>query len=409
MTTWQFTSFGFLYFIALIVALLLAFASWRMRPVRGARLFSIFAIAVACWIAGYVSGFFNTDLAWKMVSLRVEYLGIVLCPVLMLVFVAEYVQVKIPAFWKSVIWVPSLITLAVVMTFPSHGLLYTAFGIGILDSGFVVLTKVYGPAFYFWMACSYLLMAASGLVMVWGVAEMPGRYRRQATILASIIVLVLVTNILFVTGNNPIAPYDPTPLTFLAGSILVMINMRMFRFLNIVPVAHKLVFDQIHTSVIILNESDSIIDLNEATAEALGIQRADILGRPISRLLPVDRLTSDKAIKLGPGERLFEIDTSKLTSPAGQSAGRIILLHDITERVNMTERQDQLIVELQEALSEVRMLEGMLPICSNCKNIRDDDGQWHELETFIDSHSDAKFSHGICPDCAKALYPGWDG
>jgi AmiR/NasT family two-component response regulator len=61
--------------------------------------------------------------------------------------------------------------------------------------------------------------------------------------------------------------------------------------------------------------------------------------------------------------------------------------------------------ELQAALDQVRTLSGLLPICAACKKIRDDQGYWHQVESYIQEHSDAKFSHGICPDCARKLYP----
>lgn len=61
--------------------------------------------------------------------------------------------------------------------------------------------------------------------------------------------------------------------------------------------------------------------------------------------------------------------------------------------------------ELEEALENIKTLNGLLPICSNCKKIRDDSGYWEQIESYIGSHSDAEFSHSICPDCFKELYP----
>jgi hypothetical protein len=57
------------------------------------------------------------------------------------------------------------------------------------------------------------------------------------------------------------------------------------------------------------------------------------------------------------------------------------------------------------ALAEIKQLKGMLPICSNCKKIRDDKGYWNHLELYIEEHADASLSHGICPECIKKLYP----
>lgn len=67
--------------------------------------------------------------------------------------------------------------------------------------------------------------------------------------------------------------------------------------------------------------------------------------------------------------------------------------------------KDQLISRLQEALDQVKTLKGIVPICASCKKIRDDKGFWQQLETFIQQHSEAEFSHGICPDCLKKYYP----
>lgn len=60
---------------------------------------------------------------------------------------------------------------------------------------------------------------------------------------------------------------------------------------------------------------------------------------------------------------------------------------------------------LTEAMEEVKILSGFLPICASCKKIRDDQGYWKQIEAYIREHSEAEFSHGICPDCAKQLYP----
>jgi len=64
---------------------------------------------------------------------------------------------------------------------------------------------------------------------------------------------------------------------------------------------------------------------------------------------------------------------------------------------------------LHEALAEIRRLQGLLPICASCKKIRDPNGEWHKIEDYISDHSEARFSHGICPQCAQKLYPEKNG
>jgi len=67
--------------------------------------------------------------------------------------------------------------------------------------------------------------------------------------------------------------------------------------------------------------------------------------------------------------------------------------------------REELIIDLQKALADVKTLSGMLPICAWCKKIRDDEGYWQKIEAYFKSHSDLDFTHGICNDCAKKQYP----
>lgn len=78
-------------------------------------------------------------------------------------------------------------------------------------------------------------------------------------------------------------------------------------------------------------------------------------------------------------------------------------------RIKQAEAErDRVIAELQEALAQVKALSGIIPICMHCKNIRDDNGYWSRLEQFITEHSEAQFSHGLCPSCAAEHYSNLD-
>ena len=91
--------------------------------------------------------------------------------------------------------------------------------------------------------------------------------------------------------------------------------------------------------------------------------------------------------------------------PSNPMERAIITISDITWRKQAESQRERLIDELQTALSEVKTLRGIIPICSNCKKIRDDEGYWQQVEKYIQDRSDAAFSHGICQECAKKLYP----
>jgi hypothetical protein len=81
-------------------------------------------------------------------------------------------------------------------------------------------------------------------------------------------------------------------------------------------------------------------------------------------------------------------------------------LRTMNARLNdLSVEKDVLIKDLQEALNSVKTLKGLLPICASCKKVRDDKGYWNQIEAYVSEHSEAEFSHGICPECAQKLYP----
>ena len=97
-------------------------------------------------------------------------------------------------------------------------------------------------------------------------------------------------------------------------------------------------------------------------------------------------------------ERLEYIITSSIFVCIALVVPIWIIIRDVTRLEKTTE-------QLQGALDSIKTLEGLLPICANCKNIRDDNGYWHQVEVYIRNNSKAEFSHSICPTCAQKLYP----
>jgi hypothetical protein len=81
------------------------------------------------------------------------------------------------------------------------------------------------------------------------------------------------------------------------------------------------------------------------------------------------------------------------------------VIRDVTEQKHATQERERLIAELKQALTEVRTLSGLLPMCAGCKKIRDDKGYWTQVESYLERHARVQFSHGLCPDCLVSLYP----
>ena len=104
------------------------------------------------------------------------------------------------------------------------------------------------------------------------------------------------------------------------------------------------------------------------------------------------------------GKRIMHLNARKINN------SKIILLaiEDVTERIKYENELKLKNKELQIALSEIKELRGILPICSFCKKVRNDTGYWEQIEVYIHNHTDADFSHSICPECLKKNYPDFD-
>lgn len=100
-----------------------------------------------------------------------------------------------------------------------------------------------------------------------------------------------------------------------------------------------------------------------------------------------------------------ELERRVIERTAQLEATNLELKDQIAVRKRAEQEREVVIQQLKEALAKVKTLSGLLPICSHCKKIRDDKGYWNQLEDFIRQHSEAEFTHGICPECAREFYP----
>jgi len=161
---------------------------------------------------------------------------------------------------------------------------------------------------------------------------------------------------------------------------------------------------------------------NEAYETFMGKSRDQLIGKSVFDISPMELAqiyhAKDTELFKSGGIQHYEskvktaideirnvvFDKSVYTDHKGEVIGLIGTVLDITERKQIEKDRETLIDKLKSALAEIKTLKGIVPICSNCKKIRDDAGYWNILESYIQKHSDASFSHGICPECSDELY-----
>jgi PAS domain S-box-containing protein len=166
--------------------------------------------------------------------------------------------------------------------------------------------------------------------------------------------------------------------------------------------------DESSDPIFSFKEDGTYLYVNQIFAQTLGYNQEEIIGKTVWDVFPQDEadkrfsmvrkgfLTGkteniEVMIPLADGDKYFLTTVKPIKNEHEEVAFVICISKDITE--------------LREAQSQLKSLRGILPICSKCKKIRNDEGAWQQLEYYISNHSEAEFSHGMCPDCAEILYP----
>ena len=180
-------------------------------------------------------------------------------------------------------------------------------------------------------------------------------------------------------------------------------RQRYFDFYDLAPVGY-----------FTLSEQGLILEANLMSATLLGVDRSSLLKQPLSRYIIAEDadiyyLHRKKLFKTGEPQaceirmhgqdNIFfwvHLDATVAQENDGAPVCRVVL-SDITDMKTVQEA-------LQKALVDVQTLRGIVPICASCKKIRDDEGYWSQLEAYVQDHTEAKFSHSMCPECMETLY-----
>lgn len=179
--------------------------------------------------------------------------------------------------------------------------------------------------------------------------------------------------------------------------------------------------DSMNEGLVEIDENWTITFTNTAFVHMTGLKPDQIIGKCFHDLLakPFKKIASSEHQNHFAGKtRRYELELllqngksiPVLFSPKpnydmkGRYLGTLGVVTDISDIKRIEKERETLISELQQKLNEIKILTGLLPICSKCKKIRDDKGYWNLLESYIQSHSGATFTHGICPECSDELY-----
>ena len=335
------------YILPLILAVLPVSAlAVHIRQQRHEQKTLIFLVLIGCmgfWALGHALELSLTSQNGKYLATSVTYLAIVTVPVMWLLMALDYVGMELRnhrALWFLL--VEPIATLCMVWTNDLHHLYYTRVELVTID-GLVWLATENGPWFWIHVVYDYALVFSGSLILIRALLRSNHLHRPQIVTALAGISLPWMANVLYISGFSPFPGLDLTPISFLFAGLMMSLALFRFRFLDIVPVARDTIVENMDDGVIVLDDKGRVAYLNQALPQTLVCDPLQVLGQPFVQTFPeLHRLLdgaefekqgyAELTLNAGAELRSYAVRYRPIRKRRGRFTGRLIVLHDISER-----------------------------------------------------------------------------
>ncbi len=318
----------------------------RRRTVPGAQALFGLMLGVTVWTLADGLESALTGLSAKIFVAKLSYLGIQTVPVLFLLFVLGYTHRDgwLTPRRVALLWLLPAITLLLVFTNEWHRLIWSNIESVQLLTG-PKLYFTHGPAFWVAATYHYCLILISTLLLLRTLLREHDLYRRQAAVLVAAAAVPWIANIVYLSNFNPLPALDWTPLAFAVTGALVGYAIFVLRLLDLVPVAHNTLIERMSDVLLVTDRQDRVVDANPA-AHRLFAADGGLLGQPLAALLQDEAVAqligSDQEVHTvihlqNHGPHGMDTLCTPLRDDRGRLNGRLIVLRDISERLQMEE------------------------------------------------------------------------
>lgn len=355
------------------IATLLTLHAWQRRPAVGSVLFALLMLAVSLWSLAYLLEITLPTFAGKLFWVKLRFLGMVIVPVIWLLFVWEYTgnEKWLTRRKITAVALTPAVTLLLTFTNDTHNLVWSTPDAS-MARPIMALALEYG--LWFWVhtavAYTYLLVGSALLMVHWRQQQTP-LYRWQAATLLIGLFLPWVGNVLHVIG---VSLLDLTPFAFAITGVLLVRYALRFRLFDINPVAHRVVVNSMEEGVVVLDRKGRIVEANPAARAIMRIPTNPI-GRTLLTVWPdLEQMLNgapEKSIELPAPHNdtcYYEVTSSPLYDWRQALQGRLLIIRDITERRAREQLRNDMTrtmvhdlrVPISNALFALQMLKGDL-------------------------------------------------
>jgi PAS domain S-box-containing protein len=338
----EWTAAAALLLIATALVAPTGFIAYRWGRRRGIKTLGLMLLADGVWMLGYAMVLLSVSPMGRRFWSTIQTTGIIaltyLWPILALQFARR--DHVLGSFRNRVLLgLPPLVSLLILWTDPLHGLYFGAWAV--FDGEAVSLMHL-GPWFWLWNLYAAVVMIAGIVVLLASYSNLDETYRKQVRLLFTWILLPFVAYAIGLTSGHPQA-LRPAPFAVAAAGLVMVWAIAVNRVLDIRPIAYQAIFRHAQHGVLILDDEDRVVEINLKAQHYLGRTAAEVIGQPLAAalahwpaLLTHYKTRSAGMIEVprdvGDAQKWYTADVSALRTRDGLFIGRLLLLHDITER-----------------------------------------------------------------------------
>ncbi|MFC1629337.1 histidine kinase N-terminal 7TM domain-containing protein, partial [Gemmatimonadota bacterium] len=398
-----------------ILSASVAVIAWRNRSVNEMPHLTLLLIFISIYAIFSAFEAASLEIPDKTIWMRFEYFGIALIPPLFLAFTIAYTrwQNQWTRYLEIFAWFVTITTIFMVWTNNWHNLHWQELSIHEVTGNMLYKR---GPWFLVWAIGANLVILVGTIRLLRTAFLQRHLFQTQSLLILFATLAPWIGNLIYLSGANPVPGLDWAPIAFTLTGLMMAIAILRYGQFSLLPVARSALVDGMSEGMIVVDVEGRIVDTNQSALNLLQHRGKVPIGSLMTEIFPplavdfgIPTGSVDVSVELelqGIDElRILEADVSPFLVGQDVIGGLLIILRDVTQRKLAERERELLITELQDALNQVSLLEGLLPVCSSCHNIRNDDGEWEEMGAYIEEHSSVEFSHSICPECAKRLYP----
>lgn len=345
------------YILPLLIAgastIWVAYYAWSHRGVSGASALALLALSAGIWAIGYALEIAGADLATKVFWSKIQYFGITTVPLLWLVFCYNYFNQnrQLPLRVIAALGILPVVTLLLVFTTESHGLIWSRYSIGISKTGeFSWLEVEHGLWFWIYWGYSQLLVLVGAYFIIRLIRHKYGLYRGQIVALIFAMIAPWVGNFLYVSG---LVPIDLTSFGFAVAAAATAWGIFRFQLINLVPLARDAVVEEMEVGMIVIDSHGQVADINRAALTMMGVPMEQVMNQPavdvlgrwphlVKKYEGILDVFDEISIGEGENQRWFELGVSPLRNKDKTVIGRLITFRDITIKRQADERLRQL-------------------------------------------------------------------